>query len=123
MPNQVASKRSSNCSATKASKPQSELTQGSIAEGPRATISTSSSVRMEEIRQGAPGARLWFQVYLYKDSELVRSLIDRARAIECDSLVITVDVPLLGRRLRDRRNRFTVPLRPSCSNITTHPRG
>ena len=90
------------------------LAQAAHAIGVPFTISTSSSVRMEEIRQGAPEARLWFQVYLYKDRDLVRSLIARARAIECDSLVITVDVPLLGRRLRDRRNRFTVPLRPSA---------
>lgn len=90
------------------------LAQAAQAIGVPFTISTSSSVRMEEIRQGAPEARLWFQVYLYKDRELVRSLITRAQAIGCDSLVITVDVPLLGRRLRDRRNRFTVPLRPTA---------
>lgn len=89
------------------------LAQAAHSAGVPFTISTSSSVRMEDIRQGAPEARLWFQVYLYKDRELVRSLIARARAIQCDALVITVDVPLLGRRLRDRRNRFTVPLRPS----------
>ena len=90
------------------------LAQAASATGVPFTISTSSSVRMEDIRRGAPDARLWFQVYLYKDRDLVRSLIARARAIDCDSLVITVDVPLLGRRLRDRRNRFTVPLRPTA---------
>jgi (S)-mandelate dehydrogenase len=90
------------------------LAQAASAAGVPFTISTSSSVRMEDIRRGAPDARLWFQVYLYKDRDLVRSLIARARAIDCDSLVITVDVPLLGRRLRDRRNRFTVPLRPTA---------
>ena len=90
------------------------LAQAASAAGVPFTISTSSSVRMEEIRHGAPDARLWFQVYLYKDRDLVRSLIARARAIGCDALVITVDVPLLGRRLRDRRNRFTVPLRPTA---------
>jgi isopentenyl diphosphate isomerase/L-lactate dehydrogenase-like FMN-dependent dehydrogenase len=89
------------------------LAQAAHALGVPFTISTSSSVRMEDIRQGAPEARLWFQVYLYKDRDLVRSLIARAQAIDCDALVLTVDVPLLGRRLRDRRNRFTVPLRPS----------
>jgi (S)-mandelate dehydrogenase len=78
------------------------------------TISTSSSVRMEDIRRAAPQARLWFQVYLYKDRELVRSLIARALQIGCDALVITVDVPILGQRLRDRRNRFTVPIRPTA---------
>ena len=90
------------------------LAQAAHAAGVPFTISTSSSVRMEDIRQGAPEARLWFQVYLYKDRDLVRSLIARARAIDCEALVLTVDVPLLGRRLRDRRNRFTVPLRPSA---------
>ena len=90
------------------------LAQAASSTGVPFTISTSSSVRMEDIRRGAPDARLWFQVYLYKDRDLVRSLIARARAIDCDSLVITVDVPLLGRRLRDRRNRFTVPLRPTA---------
>lgn len=78
------------------------------------TISTSSSVRMETIRERAPDARLWFQVYAYKDRELVRSLIRRAKAIDCQALVLTVDVPVLGRRLRDQRNRFTVPLRPTA---------
>lgn len=77
-------------------------------------ISTSSSVRMELIRERAPEARLWFQVYAYKDRELVRRLIQRARDIDCEALVLTVDVPVLGRRLRDQRNRFTVPLRPTA---------
>src|SRR5690606_33764691 len=79
------------------------------------TISTSSSVRMETIREAAPEARLWFRAYIYKYLELVRNLLARARAIGCEALVITLDVPLLGRRLRDKRNGFTVPLRPTLS--------
>jgi (S)-mandelate dehydrogenase len=89
------------------------LARSACAAGLPFTISTSSSVRMETIREAAPSARLWFQVYLYKDRALVRELIARARAIGCEALVVTVDVPLLGRRLRDQRNRFTVPLRPT----------
>jgi (S)-mandelate dehydrogenase len=89
------------------------LAQSAWAAGVPFTISTSSSVRMEAIREAAPEARLWFQAYPYKDRELVRGLITRAKAIGCEALVVTVDVPLLGRRLRDHRNRFTVPLRPT----------
>lgn len=89
------------------------LAQAASTLGVPFTISTSSSVRMEAIRAAAPEARLWFQAYVYKDRELVRSLLARARAIGCEAIVVTVDVPLLGRRLRDRRNRFTVPLRPT----------
>jgi (S)-mandelate dehydrogenase len=95
--------------------PQAEtvLVQAASAAGLPFAISTSSSLRMEAIREGAPEARLWFQAYLYKDRDLVRELLARARAIGCEALVVTVDVPLLGRRLRDQRNRFTVPLRPT----------
>jgi isopentenyl diphosphate isomerase/L-lactate dehydrogenase-like FMN-dependent dehydrogenase len=89
------------------------LAQAACEKGLPFTISTSSSVSMEEIRRGAPDARLWFQTYLYKDRDLVGSLIARAQAIGCEAIVVTVDVPLLGRRLRDWRNRFTVPLRPA----------
>jgi (S)-mandelate dehydrogenase len=89
------------------------LARTASAAGVPFTISTSSSVRMEAIRDSAPDARLWFQAYAYKDAELTRSLLTRARAIGCDALVLTVDVPILGRRLRDVRNRFTVPLRPT----------
>ena len=89
------------------------LAQSSSAAGVPFTISTSSSVRMEAIREAAPEARLWFQAYPYKDRSLLESLLGRARAIDCEALVVTADVPVLGRRLRDRRNRFMVPLKPT----------
>lgn len=50
---------------------------------------------------------------MYKDRELVRSLVQRALDADFEALVVTVDVPLLGQRYRDLRNRFTVPLRPT----------
>ncbi len=93
------------------------LARAAAAAGVPFTISTSSSVRMEMIRERAPDARLWFQVYAYKDRELVRRLIERARDIDCQAVVLTVDVPVLGRRLRDQRNRFTVPLRPTAGLV------
>lgn len=89
------------------------LARAAHAAGVPFTISTSSSMRIEAIREAAPQARLWFQAYVYKDRDLTRKLIARAGAVGCEALVVTVDIPLLGRRLRDRRNRFTVPLRPT----------
>ncbi|HKR88237.1 MAG TPA: alpha-hydroxy acid oxidase, partial [Phenylobacterium sp.] len=74
-------------------------------------ISTSSSVRLEEIAMGAKDTRLWFQVYVYKDRDLVRSLVERAKACAVEALVVTADTPVLGWRRRDHRNGFTVPLR------------
>lgn len=90
------------------------LARAAASAGVPFTISTSSSVRMEVIRERAPDTRLWFQVYAYKDRELVHRLIQRALDIDCQAIVLTVDVPVLGRRLRDQRNRFTVPLRPTA---------
>jgi len=74
-------------------------------------VSSSSSVRLEDIARAAPDTRLWFQVYVYRDRELVRSLIRRARDCGFEAIVLTADVPLLGQRERDGRNRFSVPIK------------
>jgi isopentenyl diphosphate isomerase/L-lactate dehydrogenase-like FMN-dependent dehydrogenase len=77
-------------------------------------ISTSSSMRLEDIVASAPDARAWFQVYIYKDRKLVESLVQRASTAGIEALVLTIDTPVLGHRERDARNRFTVPLRPNA---------
>lgn len=77
------------------------------------TVSATSSVRLEHIRAAVPESRLWLQVYLWKDRELIRSLVRRALECDFEALVYTADVPVLGQRHRDLRNRFTVPLRPT----------
>jgi (S)-mandelate dehydrogenase len=74
-------------------------------------VSSSSSVRLEDIARTARDTRLWFQVYVYRDRELVRSLIRRALDCDFEAIVLTADVPLLGLRERDGRNRFRVPVR------------
>jgi isopentenyl diphosphate isomerase/L-lactate dehydrogenase-like FMN-dependent dehydrogenase len=76
-------------------------------------ISTSSSMRMEDIVASAPEARAWFQIYIYKDRKLVESLLHRASVAGIEAIVLTIDTPTLGNRERDTRNRFTVPLRPN----------
>lgn len=77
-------------------------------------ISTASSVRLEDIVRAAPHTRTWFQLYVYRDRALTRSLVQRARAAGCEALVLTADVPVFGQRERDVRNRLSVPLRPSA---------
>ena len=57
----------------------------------------------------AAGGRVWFQLYVYRDREVTRGLVERVEAAGCKALVLTVDVPLLGRRERDVRNRFRLP--------------
>ena len=60
----------------------------------------------------------WFQLYVHKDREFTRSLVQRAEAAGYDALVVTVDTPLLGRRLRDERNGFALPAGLSMANLT-----
>jgi L-lactate dehydrogenase (cytochrome) len=72
-------------------------------------LSTMSTVSIEDVRATAPGAGLWFQLYMWKDRGLSRALIERAREAGYRALVLTVDVPVAGRRLRDLHNGFTVP--------------
>lgn len=73
-------------------------------------VSTASSVRIEDIARAAPETRLWFQVYVYRDRELARNLIGRAKDAGFEAIMLTADVPVFGQRERDARNRFSVPI-------------
>jgi L-lactate dehydrogenase (cytochrome) len=79
-------------------------------------LSAGSSFSIEEVAK-ASGGPLWFQVYLWRDRDLVGSLIRRASAAGYAALVVTVDVPLVGRRERDMRNGFSAPPRLSLGNL------
>ena len=57
----------------------------------------------------APDSRRWFQLYLWKDREKSRQLLQRARAAGYDTLLVTVDTPVAGQRLRDARNGMVIP--------------
>lgn len=89
------------------------LARAAQAAGVPFVVSTSSSERLEDIVRAAPNGRNWFQIYPYKDRALVTSLIHRAIAAGIETLMLTVDTPVLGHRSRDYRNRFSVPLRPT----------
>jgi 4-hydroxymandelate oxidase len=71
-------------------------------------LSTFATTDVEAVVPAA-GGRVWFQLYVYRDREVTRGLVERVEAAGCKALVLTVDVPLLGRRERDVRNRFRLP--------------
>ena len=73
-------------------------------------ISTASSYSIEEIAAVA-GGPLWFQLYLWRSPDVVAQLVDRAGAAGCEALVLTVDVPVIGKRERDLRNGMMIPPR------------
>jgi len=68
-------------------------------------LSTMSSVSLEDIAKNARGL-LWFQLYIYKDRALTQQLIKRAEQAGFKALVLTVDVPIMGTRERDKRNHL-----------------
>jgi 4-hydroxymandelate oxidase len=60
---------------------------------------------------------VWFQLYVFKDRAITASLVQRAEEAGCKAIVLTVDVPVLGKRERDVRNRFTLPDNLSMKNL------
>jgi isopentenyl diphosphate isomerase/L-lactate dehydrogenase-like FMN-dependent dehydrogenase len=89
------------------------------------TLSTMSNHSIEEVRAAAPDAPLWFQLYIWRDPEIATRLVDRAQRAGYQALVLTTDVPLVGNRLRDRRNGFVFPpkIRPGTAlDLLRHPR-
>lgn len=76
---------------------------------------TSSTYPLEEVASQA--GSWWFQLYVYRDRELTRHLVQRAEAAGAGALVVTVDTPELGRREADERNRFALPEGMSMANF------
>lgn len=79
------------------------------------TISTASNWTMEELAEQATGP-LWYQLYMYKSEQIVTNLIERAQGIGAEVLVVTVDVPLNGKRYRDHRNGMSIPPKVTPQN-------
>ncbi|MEC3915886.1 alpha-hydroxy acid oxidase [Nocardia sp. CDC160] len=74
------------------------------------TLSTMGTTAIEDVAAAtSSGARNWFQLYMWKDRDRSIALVERAAKAGFDTLVVTVDVPVSGNRLRDLRNGMTVP--------------
>jgi L-lactate dehydrogenase (cytochrome) len=73
------------------------------------TLSTMGTTSIEDVAAAAPDGRHWFQLYLWRDRAAGKELVARARDAGYDTLVLTVDVPVAGARLRDVRNGMTIP--------------
>jgi len=80
------------------------------------TLSTMATSSLERVAREA-GGRLWFQAYVFKKREITLQLIERARQLGYDALMVTVDVPVGGKRERDFRNDYVIPFRFSRKNV------
>jgi L-lactate dehydrogenase (cytochrome) len=87
-------------------------------------ISTMGTTSPEDVAAAAPGSDRWFQLYMWRDRSASRELMARAEGAGYTTLVLTVDVPVAGARLRDLRSGMTLP--PSLNarsfaGIARHP--
>ena len=73
------------------------------------SLSTLGTTSIEDVAAAAPTARKWFQLYVWRDRAAGKELVERARAAGYEALILTVDVPVAGARLRDARNGLTIP--------------
>jgi L-lactate dehydrogenase (cytochrome) len=79
-------------------------------------LSTVSVCSIEDVR-AATTAPFWFQLYVMKDRGYTQALMDRAAAAGCETLVLTVDIPVSGLRRRDAKNGLAVPPRLTLANV------
>jgi L-lactate dehydrogenase (cytochrome) len=80
------------------------------------TLSTMSVCSVEAVAE-ATTKPFWFQLYVMRDQDFVKRMIERARDAGCSALVLTLDLQILGQRHKDLKNGLTVPLKPSIGNI------
>lgn len=88
-------------------------------------LSTLGTTSPEGVAEACPDANRWFQLYLWNDREASGSLIRRAKNAGFSTLILTIDTPVAGERLRDVRNGLTIPpkLTPrTLANMARHPR-
>ncbi|WP_435845488.1 alpha-hydroxy acid oxidase [Streptomyces erythrochromogenes] len=97
--------------------PEGELAtaRAAAAAGVPFTLSTLSSVPVEEVT--ALGGVAWFQLYCQRDPGVTDELVRRAEDAGCAAVMVTVDVPSMGRRLRDLRNGFALPAGVAAAHL------
>jgi len=101
---------------------EGEMVAAAGAAGIPFCLSTSSSLSLEDVAAAAPDAERWFQLYIVGGMDYSRNLAERAEASGYRAIVLTVDLPVLGRRERDHRSGFQVPPMPHIDGAGNHER-
>ena len=91
--------------------PEGELAmaRGAAAAGAVNCLSTVATATIEEVAAAAPDGARWFQLYWSKNRDAVRDVLERAAGAGYGAVLVTVDLPALGRRERDLRTGFEIP--------------
>ena len=99
------------------------LARAAAAAGIPFTLSTAANCSITRLAAAVQG-NLWYQLYAYKDQNVVDRLIDRVREAGCEVLAVTADAPVLGAREWDQRN-YRAPMKLSLASmldVLMHPR-
>ena len=80
------------------------------------TLSTMSICSIEDIATHTT-APFWFQLYWMRDRDFMERLLDRAKAVRCSALMLTLDLQVLGQRHKDLKNGMTAPPKPTIANV------
>ncbi|QTG82049.1 alpha-hydroxy acid oxidase [Arthrobacter crystallopoietes] len=81
------------------------------------TLSTLGTTSIEQVKATNPGGRNWFQLYVMREREISYGLVERAARAGFDTLMFTVDTPVAGHRMRDKRNGFSIPPQLTASTV------
>ncbi|KAJ1932530.1 Hydroxyacid oxidase 1, partial [Linderina pennispora] len=79
-------------------------------------LSSWSTTSIEDTASAADATK-WLQLYIYKDREATRRLVERAESNGYSAIAVTVDTPFLGRRLADIKNKFQLPPHLTMANF------
>ena len=80
------------------------------------TLSTMSICSIEDVAANT-SKPFWFQLYVMRDRNFIRNLVERARAANCSALMITLDLQIMGQRHKDVRNGLSAPPKMTLGNI------
>ncbi|RKR76597.1 alpha-hydroxy acid oxidase [Frondihabitans australicus] len=81
------------------------------------SLSTLGTTSIEGVKAENPNGRNWFQLYVMRQREISYGLVERAAAAGFETLLFTVDTPVAGARLRDKRNGFSIPPQLTPSTV------
>ena len=85
------------------------------------SLSSWSTIGLEEVSEASGNGLRWFQVYLYRDFELTKQTVIRAEAAGYKALLVTVDQPMTGHKLMESRIGFYLPPHLSMGNFKLQP--
>ena len=80
-------------------------------------LSTAAGISIADLRRAVPGARLWYQLYVFQDDAVNDGIVRRAQDAGYDAMIVTTDTHMGPKRERDRRNGFALTLERSPRNV------